>query len=181
MNTELYLPNSMQGLSIATQYFYAIGQTQDEAGDKNWSFLGVDWNTGEEKIRVDLAPHADSRFNTKGSGIQIGPFGDVITMSLDMILRFRKWAPVVGVQAPASTEDKLKIFPNPTHDVLNVRLDGECFDFDLFDLNGRNLLHYGEIDVTVQIDVSTLSAGSYWGRIRIPKTGVVIMRSLVKI
>jgi hypothetical protein len=99
------------------------------------------------------------------TGIKIGPDGNIWYTN-----RLTNSVTKVEVGDPVSTnspEDKNAIFisPNPTMDVINIRLDipslTDEVEFMLFDLAGKNV-HSGKIlDTNHQLDLTSFAKGSY--------------------
>jgi hypothetical protein len=156
VNDSIYIPNSMQALSNPSNYFYAIGETQILA-NKYWTLKAIDWSTGQQKIEEILGPHTDSRLNTNGSGIQIGPYGEVITMSPKMIFRFRKYSATTGFGAINSDRDPLTIYPNPSNTVIIV----ECKKgYHIYSSTGQLVKLSSQ--PTNQINIADLPTGIYF-------------------
>lgn len=62
----------------------------------------------------------------------------------------------------STSSEPLHIYPNPTSSVLHIQ--GSNLHADavlLFDLNGRQLKHFGDIDIPATLDMSQFSAGVY--------------------
>lgn len=92
VNSEIYMPNSMQAMSQATGLIYGIGMRELD-GRRTWVLEGMDWQTGASSFFHPLGPIGDRRYNNNGSGIQIGPDGEIITMSMNSVFRIRRQNP----------------------------------------------------------------------------------------
>ncbi|WP_298136972.1 T9SS type A sorting domain-containing protein [Flavobacterium sp.] len=57
--------------------------------------------------------------------------------------------------------NKLKIYPNPTDDILNISLDNEITTVSIFNLIGQEILSKSVNNNQTSIDISNLSAGTY--------------------
>ena len=65
---------------------------------------------------------------------------------------------------PEIEASSLTVYPNPTSDILFLQLDSDISDaanYSITDLNGRSIVREQLKASTVQIDVSTLPAGTY--------------------
>ena len=70
----------------------------------------------------------------------------------------------------------LKVYPNPARTVLFLQLDMEVFEnvnYSLTDLSGRTIIHEQLKESTVQMDVSTLPAGSYIVKVQDQKNSLI--------
>lgn len=70
----------------------------------------------------------------------------------------------------------LTVYPSPASDVLFIQLDVELsnnMNYSLTDLNGRTIIREQLKESTVQIDVSTLSAGTYIVKVEDNKNNLV--------
>jgi len=90
VNTTTYIPNSMQCLSTATNYIYAMGETLLK-NKKYYTLEAIDWLDGSSKFQKILGPHSKKYLNVFGGSIQIGQRGEIITMSREMIFIFHKF------------------------------------------------------------------------------------------
>lgn len=73
--------------------------------------------------------------------------------------------------------DEFKLFPNPTHGLLNVTLESDGFDFELFevfDATGRQLRTINVSSQQFQVDLSDLGEGLY-----VLKYGETVKRVLI--
>ncbi|MEO1131186.1 MAG: hypothetical protein AAFX40_00610 [Cyanobacteria bacterium J06639_1] len=91
-NPNIYMPNSMQAMSRATDLIYGIGM-RDVNGRRTWGLKGIDWNTGAPAFFHPLGPISDRRYNNNGSGVQIGPDGEIVTTSMNSVIRIRRERP----------------------------------------------------------------------------------------
>lgn len=71
----------------------------------------------------------------------------------------------INIVAPSSTEaldlTKLRLYPNPAEDVLNIEYKSEIREISIFDMTGKQLYSRNINDSFSTIDVSTLSPGTY--------------------
>jgi hypothetical protein len=83
----------------------------------------------------------------------------------------------VGIDEDGS--EGILIYPNPSIDVIHVRLpEGlSCDALELYDLQGRLLMHQQTLQGTHTLDVSDLSAGSYLMRLNMG--GTIISQTVV--
>jgi hypothetical protein len=72
---------------------------------------------------------------------------------------------VTGISSP---EDQfLKIFPNPAHDVVNIKSSGEIKEIDVFDYLGQKMItHAGLSAMEIKVDISDFQQGVYFFRIK---------------
>lgn len=61
--------------------------------------------------------------------------------------------------------EKLKVFPNPATDVVTISNDVAISNVELFDTNGRRLLHVAVDANSTAIDVSSFASGTYFLRV----------------
>ncbi len=67
---------------------------------------------------------------------------------------------IVYNETPESTSNALKVFPVPSSDFVKLQLDG-VFDFEVFDLMGKQVLTKHSAEGSTLIDVSDWSNGVY--------------------
>jgi len=87
-NPNIWLPNSMQALSRKTQLLYAIG-VEDTKSRKQYGLYGINWSDGGIAFFVPCGYMNDHSLNIEGSGIQIGPNREIITMSPWALIMFQ--------------------------------------------------------------------------------------------
>ncbi len=86
---------------------------------------------------------------------------------------------IYGTTAIAETGlEKIKVFPNPTNDVLNLTFEGENFTVQVSDLLGRTVLEGKNEKV---LNVSALPTGQYLLRILDQKGKLVAREKFVKV
>jgi hypothetical protein len=163
VNTTTSLPNATQCLSTSTGYFYSIGE-KFIGSSKYWTFEVLDWATGQSKVQKILGPHNNDALNIYASGIQIGPYGDIITMSRQMVFRFRKAEEIITATEPSENENNITIFPNPFRQVTKIAFDQTYHSIDLavYDIEGRLIRQIKYLDSDkVLINGDQLSCGLY--------------------
>lgn len=84
-NPDIWIPNSMQAYSAGSQMIYAIA-----VSNRQYGLIGIDWNTGRERFFTPYGDFSQREYNTIGSGLQIGPGGEIITMSPSRVVLFLK-------------------------------------------------------------------------------------------
>ena len=74
----------------------------------------------------------------------------------------------IDIQKP---EFSMSLFPNPSEEVLNIKISGRefCDPFELmvYDINGKLILHKKMVDCLEALDVSDLAIGVYQVKISI--------------
>jgi hypothetical protein len=75
---------------------------------------------------------------------------------------------IVGQDQVASTTDKVRVFPNPVHDLLNVETTGdrEILQYSLFSLNQEALISQSLRLRNFQIDMKSYPRGVYFLRLK---------------
>jgi len=83
----------------------------------------------------------------------------------------RFWQPYVGIEEPAEVTNsylKLKIFPNPTSEVINIEIESDANAealVSIYDLNGRLMLSNNHMVIqgsnVLNMNISNLSKGTY--------------------
>ena len=66
-----------------------------------------------------------------------------------------------------SFDINLKLFPNPTTDILNIALDSEINSLEIFNSQGQLVLYKSFGSNLNRVDVSRFEAGSYFVRLRV--------------
>ncbi len=181
VNIVSCIPNAMPCLSTSTDYFYAIGE-KFIGSNKYWTFEALDWITGVSKVQQVLAPHANSDFNVYGSGVQMGPFGEIITTSPYMILRFRKAPLLEGINKLSDDTPPIKVSPNPSSGVFTIALGDLNRSCHIDILNSYEQLVYEtpiENQAFVSIDLSKHAKGFYYIKVR-NENGVAIRKVIVE-
>ncbi|WP_013334456.1 hypothetical protein [Gloeothece verrucosa] len=80
VNKNIYIPNSMMGLSQSSNLIYAVGLRRERLRNF-WTLEAFSWTTGKSSFYKTLGFGSNRVFNNIGSGIQIGPNRQIITMS----------------------------------------------------------------------------------------------------
>jgi len=70
----------------------------------------------------------------------------------------------------------IKIYPNPTHQFLNIQADSTIQDISIYNLNGKNISNHHS---TKKIDVSNLTSGTYLIKIEF-KNGTIQQQKFIK-
>lgn len=83
-----------------------------------------------------------------------------------LVLRFR--SVVYGKDATLAVDDSVRsafdiqVYPNPTSDILNIKLDkAQKSTFKIFDLAGKLVKESSSLDQTTEINISSLPKGIY--------------------
>ncbi|MEM9804411.1 MAG: hypothetical protein AAF959_03960 [Cyanobacteria bacterium P01_D01_bin.56] len=84
-NPAIWAPNSMQAMSTASNRAYIVGVEGREYG-----LHIIDWLTGESLRFVPIGPYRDARYNAYGSGLQIGPDGEIVIPGPLAVMRIRR-------------------------------------------------------------------------------------------
>jgi len=101
---------------------------------------------------------------------------------LDSTKTYNKPAPCVmpnnsaGIRGNFIAEDMLTIYPNPTSDFLNLKLNGNLQEKNLQDISIYNLkgeLVFKTTDYKTKIDIRNLSKGSYIVKVTFPKSQII--------
>ncbi|MFH0896200.1 MAG: T9SS type A sorting domain-containing protein [Bacteroidota bacterium] len=159
VNTTTFFPNAMQCLSTSNGYFYSIGE-KFIGLSKYWTFEAIEWLTGTVKIQRVLGPHYYDGLNVKGSGVQIGPYGEIITMSNKMIFRFRKANAMFIKNVEAESENNFTVFPNPASVEINISVPtANSFTISIFNEFGDIVKSDKNKSV---MNISLLNAGVYY-------------------
>ena len=67
---------------------------------------------------------------------------------------------IVNVHEPVPAIGEIKVFPNPTHGLLNINSDQVLSSISIYSMDGRLAFYQSGGDFG-QIDLSHLSSGSY--------------------
>jgi hypothetical protein len=115
-------------------------------------------NPAWTQITTSFTPTATGIYNFAFNHISADVQPTAMTLALDTFVI----TSVLSNEQFATSE--LSIFPNPTKDILNIKMDGSntINAIQIVDLNGRQILSRTFDDVpNAQIDVNNLSAGMY--------------------
>lgn len=77
-----------------------------------------------------------------------------------------------------TSEESLRIYPNPTHDLLYVRFDSDNFNVSVYSNLGQLILLKENNHESVEIDLSSVSKGVYFVEVK-NKDGKIIKKLLV--
>ena len=86
----------------------------------------------------------------------------------------------VGVSDDQNGLERIKIFPNPTNEVLKIQCPLSAFQVEISTVSGKRVLKQAEEGNTTILDVSSLSDGLYIVQILNAKNEVVYRDKLVK-
>ena len=93
---------------------------------------------------------------------------------------------ITGTIETTSTDHNFKIYPNPATDVINVSFDNaetSSFTVDIFNLAGQKLntsYYNGNIEKSLQIDVSNLTTGLYYLKLISEKRSITTKPFFIK-
>ncbi|MEM1309355.1 MAG: hypothetical protein AAGF98_07625, partial [Cyanobacteria bacterium P01_H01_bin.153] len=88
-NPDLWAPNSMQAMSAASNRAYLVG-VEGRGRNREYGLHIIDWSTGESRYFAPLGPYRDARYNAYGSGLQIGPDGEIVIPGPLAVMRIRR-------------------------------------------------------------------------------------------
>lgn len=88
VNPNIWAPNSMQAMSVASNRAYVVS-VRREQGIRRYGLDILDWSTGESLRFVPLGLFRDIAFNVYGSGLQIGPNRDIVIPAPLSVIRFQ--------------------------------------------------------------------------------------------
>ena len=84
-NPAIWAPNSMQAMSTASNRAYIVG-----VEERDYGLHILDWSTGESLRFVPIGPYRDAHYNAYGSGLQIGPDGEIVIPGPLAVMRIRR-------------------------------------------------------------------------------------------
>ena len=114
---------------------------------------------GEEEITVELGNTVATAINSRGQSFGVQIEGFTLHILLD-----RPEEDPVAEEEEVPLENKLKVFPNPVSDLLNVHLNGgrEFERLLITDMTGRRVFDSGTVQQRrMEVDVSNLMSGFY--------------------
>jgi len=87
---------------------------------------------------------------------------------------------LAGVDLTSYEAPEVKLYPNPTTDRLNIKVDAfhEPLTFRLYDISGRELMSQSISDGQASVSIESLSAGMYISRITVPSGGIVAVEKV---
>ena len=90
------------------------------------------------------------------------------------------------VQTDSISNFTIKLYPNPTHDIVNIEIQGVTFEhfalksnsINIWDMQGKDVMEIPVSNINNSADLSTLANGSYF--IRITVNGKVESYKIIK-
>jgi Secretion system C-terminal sorting domain len=177
--------NAVLSYSKGSNLVYGSGKEDD----CSFYYYGLDWETGEVKLRFFMGNRCRQLFNEfddGGNGNTIDENGNIYFAGGGSLLKIEKndsntTADLIENSRPLSFNATL--FPNPTSGIVNIKIDTEPkrFDLSLYDSKGGKLLQKNVEGNQTQWNLSALSSGIY--NIKIEGTNIEkkIMRSNKKL
>ncbi|MEL7503453.1 MAG: hypothetical protein AAFN18_13405 [Cyanobacteria bacterium J06554_6] len=89
INPAIWAPNSMQAMSAASNRAYIVG-VEGSGRNREYGLHIIDWLTGENLDFIPIGPYRDARYNAYGSGLQIGPDGEIVIPGPLSVIRIRR-------------------------------------------------------------------------------------------
>lgn len=130
-----------EGLFVATDF-----GVMHNTGSSSWEV----WGPNLPNVVV-----TDIHYDEASSFLYAGTYGRSM---------YRSLAGVLGVNEVL--EKEIAVFPNPAKGIVNIELeDGNAFEVEVFDTNGRKVVLPISKTKTTSLDVSTLASGVYYLRI----------------
>jgi Secretion system C-terminal sorting domain len=158
-----------EALEVQDSLVYCIGSSDKLMDTGRVQIVVYNELTGDEKLAVDF------KEDKICGGYQILPLNDGFVycgfsnfgeFGTEYILTGRfKFSNIIGVEED-KIGNKLQVFPNPTHDVIqvslhNVSLSSQNLSFSLISSSGNLLLRHKIFQNRFEIDVSQFGSGSY--------------------
>lgn len=88
--------------------------------------------------------------------------------------------PNITSSGTAITNSSIKMFPNPTKDVLNIISERPIYELQLFDMMGRRLVQVNPQNQSYPLNLKFLSPGLYTLRILNERREVIGVRKIIK-
>ncbi|NRB64738.1 MAG: T9SS type A sorting domain-containing protein, partial [Saprospiraceae bacterium] len=88
--------------------------------------------------------------------------------------------PNITSSETAITNSSIKMFPNPTKDVLNIISERPIYELQLFDMMGRRLVQVNPQNQSYPLNLKFLSPGLYTLRILNERREVIGVRKIIK-
>ncbi len=148
-----------------------------------WSATGVTVTSYEGADDEGVKFRADTSWTVNwgaedfpsGIGTQDGPNIQTVAGTYDITFNSATGAYAFLAEGTVSSDDYLDpstiiAFPNPVKDILFIEVNGiqlnGTVDFDVFDIQGKALLHFEQAAATkTSLDVTSLHAGQYFLRV----------------
>ncbi len=145
---------------------YEIGTLFNSTGDDGVSVtmditIPTDAVLGTTRIRITKTyQDPDSLAEIDPCGILFNPFGQGIESGYGQALDF-----TLEVEAPLSVDqfevNSLSVYPMPTQEVLNISYKSVINTVKIYNLLGQEVYAKNAASATLQLDVSSLTAGTY--------------------
>ncbi len=117
------------------------------------------WNTASTNTSIVVSPVSNTTYTVTGTDANNCSNFSVITQSVSLCTGF-------VTSSGVETRD-IKIYPNPSKDIFNVRCD--CFDnsssYRIYNALGQLMIEQKLFSITTQIDLSKYPAGLYYLKI----------------
>jgi len=151
-----------------------LGTTADAISVQNentvtgeWELINFDFTEfiGETYTRITFFPDFPAT-RTEGSVCYIDDIGFYVES---------------GSSIKENSQSAVKVFPNPSHDYLNVNSKNLIESVHIFDITGKSIKSFDEIgDVKAKLDISNLNSGLYVARIKDNQGNTESKKILVK-
>jgi hypothetical protein len=124
---------------------------------KEWLWLSVGASFG------------DGDFQSQPTGL--------LSDALVEYVRVFKPSAALNANSISGNNEGVKVYPNPTKDVLHIKSDQQKYQISIFDVNGKQILKKSSNDFITSINTKTYTSGIYF--LKIEQNNQIILKKII--